>query len=225
MNTPDLRLDYVTGIVLAGGRSARFGSDKLVVNFEGRPLLHRALGAVAVVAPRIVVVAAPGTEPAIPVDLEACVRVVHDPEAFGGPLVGLVAALDVVETPVALVVGGDMPRLVPAVLRQLAAAVAVGARDAAAPNVCAAAAPHAAAATLEVPGRIQPLPMALDVEAARAAATVVRSRGGRSLREILRELTVTAIPGPVWLALDPAGATITDVDRPSDIDRPSDLER
>jgi molybdopterin-guanine dinucleotide biosynthesis protein A len=73
------------------------------------------------------------------------------------------------------------------------------------------------AVTLEVPGRVQPLPMALDVSAARAAAATVLDRGGRSLRDLLRELDAISIPAPVWLALDPAGATIVDIDRPSDL--------
>ena len=60
--------------------------------------------------------------------------------------------------------------------------------------------------------------MALDVRAARAAAEGVIGRGGRSLRDLLRELGATSLPASVWLALDPGGATITDIDRPSDID-------
>ena len=71
--------------------------------------------------------------------------------------------------------------------------------------------------TLEVPGRVQPLPMALDVIAARAAAAAVLERGGRSLRDLLGELGATSIPAPVWRALDPAGATIVDIDRPADL--------
>ena len=40
----------VTGIILAGGASARFGSDKLAAPVGGRPLLQHALEAVAAVA-------------------------------------------------------------------------------------------------------------------------------------------------------------------------------
>jgi molybdopterin-guanine dinucleotide biosynthesis protein A len=191
----------VTGIVLAGGRSERFGSDKLAVAIDGRPLLHLAIAAVAAVAGRLVVVVAPGAEPALPGDLASRIDVVHDPESFGGPLVGLAAALGAVETPTVLVAGGDMPRMAPAVLRHLAST----------------AGPDRAAVTLEVPGRVQPLPMALDVLAARAAAAAVLERGGRSLRDLLRELGAASIPAPVWLALDPAGATIVDIDRPDDL--------
>ena len=201
MTTAPPPLDDVTGIVLAGGRSARFGSDKLALEIDGRPLLHHAIAALAAVAGRIIVVTAPDAEPPLPAELANRIVVVHDPEPFGGPLVGLGAALAAVETPTALVAGGDMPRMVALVLRRLAGAVGIEYR----------------AVTLEVPGRVQPLPMALDVSAAHAAAATVLDRGGRSLRDLLRELGTTSIPAPVWLALDPAGATIVDIDRPSDL--------
>jgi molybdopterin-guanine dinucleotide biosynthesis protein A len=194
-------LESVTGIVLAGGRSSRFGSDKLAAELDGRPLLHHAIEAVAAVAPEVIVVAAPGVEPPIPVALETRVRVVHDPQPFGGPLVGLMAALSVVERSIVLVVGGDMPQLVPAVLSRLVATVG----------------PDRRAVLLEVPGRLQPLPMALDVAAALAARMAILDRGGRSLRELLRELGAVSIPAPVWLSLDPAGVTIVDIDRPGDL--------
>ena len=50
----------VTGIVLAGGRSTRFGGDKLAAEIGGRPLLHLAIEAVAGVVDEVVVVVAPG---------------------------------------------------------------------------------------------------------------------------------------------------------------------
>jgi molybdopterin-guanine dinucleotide biosynthesis protein A len=191
----------VTAIVLAGGRSSRFGADKLAAELAGRPLLHHALGAVAEVAESIILVTAPASDPWLPAELAARIRVVHDPEAFGGPLVGLTAALAAVETSTAIVVGGDMPRMVPAVLRRLVEAVGTGHR----------------ASILEVPGRVQPLPMALHVEAAREAIGGILGRGGRSLRDLLAVLDATAVPAPVWLALDPAAATILDIDRPADL--------
>ncbi|HSO29949.1 MAG TPA: molybdenum cofactor guanylyltransferase [Candidatus Sulfomarinibacteraceae bacterium] len=201
MSDPTLRLDGLTGIVLAGGRGSRFGADKLAAVLGGRPLLHHAIAAVAAVAEVVIVVVAPGVEPPIPDGFAGRVRVVHDPEPFGGPLIGLAAALAGVETATVLVVGGDMPRMVPAVLRRVA--VTVG--------------PGRPAVVLEVPGRVQPLPMALDVRAAREAAAAVLPRGGRSLRELLRELGAASIPAAAWRSLDPAAATIADVDRPADL--------
>jgi molybdopterin-guanine dinucleotide biosynthesis protein A len=201
VSQPVLPLDGVTGVVLAGGRASRFGADKLRIELGGRPLLHHAIEAVAAVASRVVVVAAPGRAPAIPEALGARVRVVHDPEPFGGPLVGLAAALAVVDTPVALVAGGDMPRMVAAVLCHLV--VTAG--------------PDRRAVVLDVPGRLQPLPAALDVVAARAGAAAALGRGRRSLRDLLLELAATSVPEPVWRSLDPTGATIADIDRPDDL--------
>ncbi|MEW5991244.1 MAG: molybdenum cofactor guanylyltransferase [Chloroflexota bacterium] len=194
-------LANVTGIVLAGGRSSRFGSDKLVAELDGRPLLHHAIEALAAVTERIVVVAAPDANPNLPGGLDARVRIVHDPEPFGGPLAGLAAGLAAVETATALVVGGDMPRMVPAVLRRLATTTG----------------PTRPAVHLEIPGRLHPLPMAVDVEAAGQSAVVVLGRGDRALRELLAELHAVAIPALVWLVLDPRAATIVDVDRPADL--------
>ena len=190
-----------TGIVLAGGRSRRFGGDKLGVEIDGRTILDRAIAAVAEVCSEVLVVCAPGASPHLAPQPGIALTIVHDPESFGGPLVGLGAALAVATRSVALVVGGDMPSLVPAVLRAMLGALSEG----------------RPAVTLEVPGRIQPLPMALAVDPARLAQARVRERGGRALRDLLADLGASALPAQVWLALDPASATIRDVDRPDDL--------
>src|SRR6478736_1513164 len=49
----------VVAIVLAGGASTRFGTDKLASELDGRPLLHHALERAAEAADRIVLVLAP----------------------------------------------------------------------------------------------------------------------------------------------------------------------
>jgi molybdopterin-guanine dinucleotide biosynthesis protein A len=196
----------VSGIVLAGGRSSRFGTDKLAAELEGRPLLHHAISAVAAVASEVIVVAAPGSEPSLPEDPGVPIRVVHDPEPFGGPLVGLGAALVAAGHPVAIVVGGDMPRLVPGVLGLLLRSVTPGTHR------------SARAAVLEVPdGRLQPLPMALEVAAARDAHDRIAPAGARSLRELLRVLEPATVGLADWEALDPGRATIVDIDRRNDL--------
>ena len=193
-------LDDVTAVVLAGGRSSRFGSDKLAFEIDGRTMLDHAVDAVAAVTPRVVLVLAPGVEmPAARASTD--VAIVHDAIAFEGPLAALAAALAGIETPVALVVAGDMPRMVPAVLRRLASTVGADRR----------------AVNLEVPRRVQPLPMAISAEAARPVVAALLERGERSLRALLAELGAASIPAPVWLSLDPAGATILDVNRPGDL--------
>ncbi|HEY8845852.1 MAG TPA: NTP transferase domain-containing protein, partial [Candidatus Limnocylindrales bacterium] len=89
----------VSAIVLAGGRSSRFGSDKLVAEMDGRRILDLAIEQVAAVGDEILVVLAPGDERVLPTPT-AIVRRVIDPELHGGPLVGLLAGLEAVEQPI-----------------------------------------------------------------------------------------------------------------------------
>ncbi len=103
--------------MLAGGRSSRFGSDKLAAEREGVPLLHHAVLRVAEVADDVVVVLAPGASGA---GLPPGVRVANDPTEGEGPLAGLHAGLlAAVRSDVAIVVAGDMPDIQPDVIREM----------------------------------------------------------------------------------------------------------
>lgn len=207
MTEPD-----VVAIVLAGGASTRFGADKLVADLDGRPLLHHALLAVARVADRIVVVVAPGApSPAVPRDLVGLVVVARDEAPFGGPLAGMAAGLAALAaldpaTTIALVVGGDMPALVPSVLRLLVGAVAAD--------------PSLGAATLEADPP-SALPMAVRPSLAGPATAALLAQDRRALRGLLALVPSTAVPAHAWRAFDPDGRTLRDVDAPEDL--PGDL--
>jgi molybdopterin-guanine dinucleotide biosynthesis protein A len=117
----------VTGIVLAGGRSSRMGQDKAALVLDGRTLLQRACDALTEVADEIVVVGSPGR--ALPeIVTPVPVRRVDDEIEGEGPLFGIAAGLEAARSEVAMVVGCDMPYLVPALLRLLAARALEGAR-------------------------------------------------------------------------------------------------
>src|SRR5258705_4780275 len=107
---PGLEPLAVRGIVLAGGRSRRFGPDKLAARLGRGTLLDRSVAALAAVVTDLVVVVAPGDD-RVPAPTAGPLRVVADPEAHGGPLVGLLAGLEAVDQPLVVVVGGDMPAL------------------------------------------------------------------------------------------------------------------
>ncbi|HET7902058.1 MAG TPA: NTP transferase domain-containing protein, partial [Candidatus Nanopelagicales bacterium] len=81
----------IGAIVLAGGRSSRFGSDKLAAQVDGAPLLHRAIDAARGVAARVVLVG-----PA-PEGLPADVVVTREEPPFGGPYAAVVAGLDALD--------------------------------------------------------------------------------------------------------------------------------
>lgn len=220
MSTPG-----VDAIVLAGGASSRFGSDKLAASLDGRPLLHHALEAVGVVADRIIVVIGPETpSPSVPQELAARVVFARDAAAHGGPLAGLAAGLAAAVTPagdeapriigtrsgrdtrIALVVGGDMPALVPAVLRLLVERLA--------------AEPALAAMTLAA-ARPAPLPAAVRPDVVRAAVDAILDSGGR--RSLLAPLGIVpsaTLAAEEWRALDPEGDTLRDIDTPADLPQP-----
>lgn len=205
--TADPPIPAATAIVLAGGRSSRFGRDKLAEPIAGRPMVQHALAAVAAVAADVLIAVPPVGQPAsIPRSARGRpVRIVRDPEPFGGPLVAVLAALERAGQPYAIVVGGDMPRLVTSVLAAL-----VRALDAA---------PDADAVVLEYRGRARPLPVALRVGVATPAARRRLAEGERSLQALLAAIRVRRLGEPAWRALDPAAGTLTDVDRPEDLPR------
>lgn len=193
----------VTAIVLAGGRASRFGSAKLAARLDGRSLLDHAIEAVGAVATETIVVVAP--DGAAPPPRHG-VRTVRDPEAFGGPLVGLAAGLESTTGDLAIVVGGDMPRLRTAVLEAML--VKLQATD-----------DGQTAVVLEQVGGPRPLPLAIVVEPARGAVAATLAAGQRSLWALLDRLDVYAIPAEVWRFLDPFGETLIDIDRPEDLER------
>ena len=192
----------VTGIVLAGGRSTRFGEDKLAVEVDGRRLLHRAIDAVAAVVDEIVVVVAPDApEPPLPRDLAVPVVVARDEVAGQGPLAGLAAGLAAASHPLALLVGGDQPALRPALLRELLRSLT--AEDDGLPLDV---------VGLDVDGRMRPLPVALRVATAGPAAVAALTGGTRSLVGLVGRLRAGMLGPGQWSELDPAGDSLRDLD-------------
>jgi molybdenum cofactor guanylyltransferase len=191
----------IGAIVLAGGRSSRFGRDKLAEPIDGRPMLEHAIESVREVATDVVVVAAPGGSRKIAPEA----TIARDELAFEGPLAGMATGLAALDPAVerVLVVGGDMPTLVPAVLERLLAIV-----------------DRADAVILEDDAGPRPLPMAVRRSIAQPVAERLLASGERRLRGLLAELdAVVAIDPATWHADDPTGETLRDVDVPSDLPR------
>lgn len=203
-----------TGIVLGGGRSSRFGRDKLVEPLGGEPLLWRPIRALAPVCREIVLVLGPdGPLPPLPPDVASIVRVARDPEPFGGPLVGLAAGLAVATGRWVVVVAGDQPNLRPGLLGLLAELIATERAS----RTGAVADATRAVALVDEAGVTRPLPCALDREAAQVAAESLLTSGERRLRALLAALDVVAIPEAAWRSVDPDAGWTRDIDLPDDL--------
>ena len=222
----------VTGIVLAGGRATRFGGPKLAAELNGRSILDLAIVALSDVVDEILVA---GPEALNLPELEELVerpglarrpdarprgdvglRIVADAAPFAGPLAALEGALGEARGDIAVVVGGDMPRLVPNVLRSMVAHLMAAPTLEAVLLGSPGATPDAAGRTEQ---RRQVLPVVLGIGAASTAARAALDAGDRSLRALLDRLASEEIPPERWLLLDPAATTLRDVDTRADLDR------
>ena len=190
--------ERVAALILAGGRSSRFGRDKLAEPIAGRPMLDHVVERAREVASDVIVVAAANATLDVPDD----VAIVRDARPFEGPLAGLGIGLRAVDQGVerVIVVGGDMPTVVPAVLDRLIAAL-----------------DRREAAVLADGDRPRPLPLAVRRTAASVTVDRLLDDGERRLRGLLEHLDVEVIGYEVWREDDPAGESLRDVDVPDDL--------
>jgi len=104
----------VAGAILVGGHSRRFGQDKVLLSFKGKPLISHLSGILEPLVREIMIVGHPRPE------FEALkLRVVEDLLPNAGPLGGIYTALKSTEAPFILVVAADMPFLSPSLLRKI----------------------------------------------------------------------------------------------------------
>lgn len=189
--------------MLAGGRSSRFGRDKLEALYRDRPLLHHVVLRLGEVCRDLVVVIAPDAPiPELPGDLP--IQFARDAEPGEGPLAGLAAGLELVKRELCVVAGGDMPELSTDVLTELLRT----ARET-----------NAASVVLRDRGEPRPLPAVLICAHALVVARRLLLGGERSLRALHEALHAVPVDEEIWLPLDPDRRTLVDVDEPSDLDR------
>lgn len=205
----------VTGIVLAGGRASRFGGPKLAADLHGRSILAHAVAAIEPLVDEIIL-AGPAPDPPLEPGAGTPLRPVPDLEPFAGPLPALAGALREAGGQVALIVGGDMPMLVPAVLRALLDQLADAAAADSAIELVQLAPPVDPG---DADDRARVLPFACRVAPAVIEAERALRAGDRSLRGLLSRLPGALVPAAIWTALDPEARTLVDVDTPAELER------
>ena len=175
----------VTGVIVAGGKSRRFGSDKASATLRGRPLLQWVRDVLAPVVDEIVIVTAagqslPAMHPAIPV------AAVEDREPERGPLGGIAAGLAAASSPVCFAASCDAPLLLPAVVERIVDAL--DDHDAVLP---------------EVGGFHQPLAAAYRRETCLAAAEAALAAGVNRITDAFARLDILRLGEDRLLHADP----------------------
>ena len=108
----------ITGMILAGGGSRRFGRDKASEPLNGRPLLQWAVQRLEEVAQDIIVVKAAGQKlPAL--QTRKPLTVIEDLIPGKGPLGGIYSGLQAASHELSIAVACDMPLLSVPLLRRL----------------------------------------------------------------------------------------------------------
>lgn len=170
-----------TGVIVAGGRSRRFGErEKAMAEFDGKPLIRRVADTVSTVVDELVVNCRVEQVESLrrvlgdtPYDLQFAIDDVPD----RGPVAGMATALGVANAPLAVVTACDMPTLDAAFLGSMF--------------------DDAAGRSGAVPvfeGYRQPLCAVYRVNPARDACRAVLATDADSLRAMLDCLDPVAIP-------------------------------
>lgn len=98
----------VTGVILAGGQSRRFGSDKALFEFDGIPLIQKAHRTLSEVASPVYVSVASSQ-----IHYDILSEHLIDHPGYAGPLAGIHAALKIASSSWVLVLAVDLPHVLP----------------------------------------------------------------------------------------------------------------
>lgn len=185
MTTPRAGLG---AIILAGGKSSRFGSDKASALLRGRPLLEWVARAAADVCESTVVVRAKGQElPSL--DLAVPPRVVEDEQHGIGPLAGIIAGMRASTAERCLVCSCDAPLLQPRLIAFLDEYLAAGGADIVLPIAN---------------GHPQPLLAIYRRDAALPVFKAALEAGDLKINRIIASLVTVRVEEPSLVAADPA---------------------
>jgi molybdopterin-guanine dinucleotide biosynthesis protein A len=185
----------MTGLLLAGGRSSRMGTDKALVDFHGEPLAERVLRVLRAVGDQVFIASGDGRRLG-----SLGVPQLADAVAEAGPLGGIVAGLEAAATDLVAVVAVDMPFASAEVLRLLA-----GRWD---------------GQDAMVPGTDRG-PEPLHAVYSRAAAPVLRQlleSGVLTMHRVLERIEMSIVEEQDWRVADPTGRFAVNVNRPGDLE-------
>jgi FdhD protein len=181
-------------VLLAGGRSSRFGSDKAFLDWRGQPLYVAQLRKLASLGPGKLWLSTRPDQP-FPGYLEGVARLV-DEEADLGPLGGLRTALAASDAPWLLVLAVDLPKMEPSYLSDLLAG--------------------GAGAVPRTPRGWEPLAALYPRESLLGLVDEFLAAGHRRLQDLVDEAAARGWIAPVPVA-DPEAALFANLNTPDDL--------
>lgn len=210
-----------TALILAGGDSRRMGQDKAALVLDGRTLVESVTATMQQIFPKVIV-----SVRQLRAGVEGA-QVCDDPGATG-PLAGLVAGLQLAETPWVFAVACDMPFVTPALVEGVAEyrltpthpSPPLSGRERttdSSPDKGRLGGVGVQAVVPMADGHPQPLAAFY----AREALPLMRAQltaGERSLRGMLQKLDVHYVEEQVLRGFDPQLRSFFDLDTPQDVD-------
>lgn len=109
--------ENITGVVMAGGKSSRMGSDKGLVDFEGKPMVKYAIDLLSAYFKTLIISSNDRNYEMFNLPL------VPDFHKNCGPICGLHAVMKQVETPYVFILSCDMPLMTALVIEKLLASL------------------------------------------------------------------------------------------------------
>ena len=187
-----------TGIILAGGDSKRIGTDKGLLDLNGRPLISYVIESLRPIVDEIIVVV--GSEERIPNyrnAVEDDVQIFPDMYEDGSPLIGLITGLTHAQGTYAVVAACDMP-FINSDLLDLLFLLSFDLNG---------------TLLIKPNGWVEPLPAVYKVDIGRERADQMRMRGDLRLRKVLETLPdVARIQVERLKVIDPKLRSFFDLD-------------
>lgn len=183
--------------ILVGGKSSRFGSDKALIEIEGRPLVLHLAGIARQAAGPVTLVGPPARYEHLGLPI------IPDTHEGVGPLAGILAALEHSAEPWNLVLACDMPHLTPAFLDLLFTRAEQDPQDACLP--------------VSPEGRDEPL-CAVYAKTAAEAIRVEVEKGTRKITRALDAVAVCRLLPAEYAHLDAGGNIFTNINSPTDLE-------
>lgn len=193
-----------TGIILAGGDSTRIGTDKGLMDLDGKPLISYVVENLRPVVDEIIVVV--GSEEKMPFYwqvLKPDIKVVADIYEEGSPLIGLITGLSQASGDYAVVAACDMPFINSDLVDMLfLLSFDLNGTLLIKPN-----------------GWIEPLPAVYKVEMSLKKASHLHNQGDLRIRKVLETLPdVARVPVERLRVIDPMLRSFFDLDTPERFD-------